>query len=293
MKYELPPDNRNRPDEELLADLRRVASELSQSTVRRDEYEKHGRFAPGTLVGRFGAWNEALKKAGLSVTKRQAIPLAELIGDLRHVADQLNSASPTQSAYDTSGHFSHDVFVRAFGSWREALMAAKLDPTHVRETADAESLFGNLASVWERLGSPPKKSEMRKPLSNYSPGPYVRLYGSWRRALEAFVAATNDAPEESATQTLDEPARVIRGVDRPKKRTPRQPGWRLRFLVMRGDDFRCRLCGAVQNAQHDIRLDIDHILPWDAGGETVMENLQTLCNRCNGGKSNLPMTCEG
>jgi 5-methylcytosine-specific restriction endonuclease McrA len=45
----------------------------------------------------------------------------------------------------------------------------------------------------------------------------------------------------------------------------------------------------VQNAQQDVRLDIDHILAWDSGGETVMENLQTLCNRCNGGKSNLPM----
>ncbi len=58
---------------------------------------------------------------------------------------------------------------------------------------------------------------------------------------------------------------------------------------MRRDNFRCRICGAVQSAQQDVRLDLDHILAWDSGGETVMENLQTLCNRCNGGKSNLPM----
>ena len=36
-------------------------------------------------------------------------------------------------------------------------------------------------------------------------------------------------------------------------------------------------------------MEIDHIVPWADGGETVMENLQLLCERCNGGKSNLPM----
>jgi hypothetical protein len=28
---------------------------------------------------------------------------------------------------------------------------------------------------------------------------------------------------------------------------------------------------------------------WDAGGETEMGNLQTLCEPCNGGKTNLPL----
>ncbi len=32
---------------------------------------------------------------------------------------------------------------------------------------------------------------------------------------------------------------------------------------------------------------IDHIKPWSKGGETVLENLQTLCATCNLGKSNI------
>jgi 5-methylcytosine-specific restriction endonuclease McrA len=35
------------------------------------------------------------------------------------------------------------------------------------------------------------------------------------------------------------------------------------------------------------RLPVDHIKPWTKGRETVMGNLQTLCNRCNIGKSDI------
>jgi 5-methylcytosine-specific restriction endonuclease McrA len=35
------------------------------------------------------------------------------------------------------------------------------------------------------------------------------------------------------------------------------------------------------------RLHIDHIVPWSKGGETALENLETLCSECNLGKSNL------
>jgi 5-methylcytosine-specific restriction endonuclease McrA len=33
-------------------------------------------------------------------------------------------------------------------------------------------------------------------------------------------------------------------------------------------------------------LHVDHIKPWSLGGLTVDENLQTLCEPCNLGKSN-------
>jgi len=36
-----------------------------------------------------------------------------------------------------------------------------------------------------------------------------------------------------------------------------------------------------------VTLHADHIKPWSKGGETVIENLQTLCSKCNIGKSDL------
>ncbi|QKE39815.1 MAG: HNH endonuclease [Ferrovum myxofaciens] len=31
-------------------------------------------------------------------------------------------------------------------------------------------------------------------------------------------------------------------------------------------------------------MEIDHIFPWSEGGETIEENLQSLCFDCNRGK---------
>jgi HNH endonuclease len=34
------------------------------------------------------------------------------------------------------------------------------------------------------------------------------------------------------------------------------------------------------------QLEVDHKKPWSTGGEPLLENLQTLCGKCNVGKSN-------
>jgi 5-methylcytosine-specific restriction endonuclease McrA len=61
---------------------------------------------------------------------------------------------------------------------------------------------------------------------------------------------------------------------------------------MRRDNFKCCICGASPALNAGTILVVDHVIPWTGGGETVMENLQTLCQPCNGGKSNLPMEAE-
>lgn len=59
---------------------------------------------------------------------------------------------------------------------------------------------------------------------------------------------------------------------------------KLRTDVLRRDGSRCRMCGA--SAADGATLHIDHILPVSHGGRTVQDNLQTLCQSCNLGKSN-------
>ena len=58
----------------------------------------------------------------------------------------------------------------------------------------------------------------------------------------------------------------------------------IRYNVLKRDNFRCRICGATAN--DGVKLHVDHIVPVSKGGKTVMHNLQTLCERCNKGKSN-------
>ena len=56
---------------------------------------------------------------------------------------------------------------------------------------------------------------------------------------------------------------------------------------MKRDNFKCCMCGRSPSTTIGLELHIDHIIPWSMGGETVIDNLQTLCSDCNLGKSNL------
>jgi 5-methylcytosine-specific restriction endonuclease McrA len=53
------------------------------------------------------------------------------------------------------------------------------------------------------------------------------------------------------------------------------------------DRFTCCACGASPALSPGVELHVDHIVPWSKGGETGLENLQTLCSVCNLGKSNV------
>jgi|GEM_PF-5623291 len=57
---------------------------------------------------------------------------------------------------------------------------------------------------------------------------------------------------------------------------------RLRREVIHRDRFTCQLC-----LQRGGTLEVDHIVPWSAGGEDTATNLRTLCQDCNQERSNL------
>jgi len=57
---------------------------------------------------------------------------------------------------------------------------------------------------------------------------------------------------------------------------------RLRYEVIRRDDFTCRYCGA---RAPDVELTVDHVVPVALGGGDGPENLVTACADCNAGKS--------
>ena len=57
---------------------------------------------------------------------------------------------------------------------------------------------------------------------------------------------------------------------------------KLRYTVLSRDKFKCQICGCSQ--QDGVKLEVDHIIPVSKGGRTELDNLQTLCERCNRGK---------
>ena len=58
----------------------------------------------------------------------------------------------------------------------------------------------------------------------------------------------------------------------------------LRKKIMIRDNYTCQYCGKYM--PDGVGLHIDHIIPISKGGKTVPSNLQVLCSKCNGSKSN-------
>jgi hypothetical protein len=201
----------------------------------------------------------------------------QLLADIRRVATDLSSSSLPQRRYRQHGHYSTTAIKRRFGTWNAAIKAAGLNRASERDISEAE-LHQNLEEVWMRLGRQPRKREMAAPLSRFTHHPYVRRYGGWLKAVRAFLSAVE---AESAAEG-GEPR-----VPQQPSRGPRDPSLRLRFTVMRRDRFSCRHCGASPAKDPSVELHVDHVVPWAEGGSTALENLQTLCTRCNLGKSNL------
>ena len=224
MKFELRRTARGLSDEDLLADMRRVAQGLGRDTVTLAEYSEHGCGHSSTIQRRFGSWFNALERAGLQ-------PSRSPIG----IAD--------------------------------------------------EALLENLRAVWTELRRQPSYSEMRAPLSRYSAGTYEKRFGSWSDALKTFVQWVNadDASESDAPQVPD--VATFKSTATPR-RTKREISQRMRFRILVHDGFACRACGASPLKTAGTELHVDHVVPWSKGGETIEENLQTKCSRCNLGKGN-------
>ena len=58
----------------------------------------------------------------------------------------------------------------------------------------------------------------------------------------------------------------------------------LRQQIIDRDKYTCQLCGKYM--PDEVGLHIDHIVSISKGGKTVPSNLQVLCSKCNGSKSN-------
>jgi hypothetical protein len=62
---------------------------------------------------------------------------------------------------------------------------------------------------------------------------------------------------------------------------------RQRFEIFKRDGFTCQYCGSHPP---EAVLHVDHIVAVSNGGENDRDNLITACDRCNFGKSNVPLS---
>lgn len=201
------------------------------------------------------------------------VPDQELLDDLKLAS--VKAGKPiTFRSYREFGRYSPGTISDRFGTWNNALIKAGLVPVEVKGIS-IEALFDNLKMVWIAKGRQPVYRDMSGPPSQFTGSTYNARFGGWRKALAEFVAAVDQESFEA----------VATVAGRPVTRNPRDPSLTLRFLVLKRDNFRCVTCGRSPATVVGLVLEVDHVLAWSKGGQTVAENLQSLCFECNRGKS--------
>ena len=124
MKFELDQYNRNATDDELIADLQRLASERGTGSVTRIEQDKFGRFSANTFLRRFGSWSNACAKAGLMM--RQTLPNTpeeELFKNIEELWITLGRQPLYGEVTKPTSKFSVATYEKRFKGWRNALQA--------------------------------------------------------------------------------------------------------------------------------------------------------------------------
>lgn len=201
----------------------------------------------------------------------------ELLLDLRKTSKETGKQTLTIAEYKEHGCYDPTTIIRHFGSWNHALSTAGLQISNKQYTN--QELFDNLAEIWIKLGHQPSRRDLSLFQSPISYKAYERRFGKWSIALKSFVDYYN-SQEGLELYQIEIKSDVTH-------KTSRDINLRMRFKVMSRDNFKCCACGASPAKDPSVELHVDHITPWAKGGETVLENLQTLCSKCNWGKSDL------
>lgn len=128
-----------------IAELQRVAEQLSTRSLSRSSFAKHATIGSKTIEATFGSWNEAIVAAGLIPLPQGGIPKSEdrrterlgriavqgtvdvsddeLLDELQRIA-RLIGRRPSGNQVDAKGKYGRDKYQRRWGSIANAYAAA-------------------------------------------------------------------------------------------------------------------------------------------------------------------------
>ncbi|NTV33087.1 MAG: HNH endonuclease, partial [Deltaproteobacteria bacterium] len=98
-------------DDEILAEIKRVASKLGKSSLAQSEFNRHASFSGDTAAKHFGSWNAAVEAAGLDPikpgpqVKAKRIDDDDLLLDLIRLYNEFGKP-PTVAIISAKGRFS-------------------------------------------------------------------------------------------------------------------------------------------------------------------------------------------
>ena len=294
MKFELNDYHRNVSDQEFILDVQETAKRLGKDTLTGEEYSLHGKYHSSTLTRRFGSWKKVLEKCSLETQGhnfKYDFSDEDVVIDLKRVAEITGTETPTAREYNSHGRYYSTTLIRRYGTWSNILELAGMKANLNRNFSD-EQMFEEIERIWVVLGRQPTTTDIKKGISKYSLNSYARRFGGWRNALQAFVDYINSDGKQEEIANVSKQKSITtfsenKDICDVYHKTSRDINLRMRFKVLQRDNFKCCTCGASPAKDPSVELHIDHIMPWSKGGETEIDNLQTLCSKCNLGKSDL------
>ena len=286
--------------EEIKSEIKRVAELIPDTFISRKKFDELSKVSISTLNKKFGLWENVLKSCGLehrysgrTVSKKMKKQIArnlsnaEMIDELKRVSKQIGKLEITHNEFNENSEIRASAIVRRFGSWTKGLNAAELEAVKLGKRYTEFELFDNLVTVWTHWGHQPSMSEMKKEPSIIGAKAYVIRWGSWTKAVIAFVEKVNSDTSISEVIEKQEIEEICLKKTITKKSLPedrREIPWNLRFKIYKRDSYKCVICGRSPATTFGITLHIDHITPFTKNGKTREDNLRTLCNECNIGK---------
>ena len=123
--------------------------------------------------------------------------------------------------------------------------------------------------------------------------------GDLSREASFQSQAQGELPVETLTMDQDDWAKFLRQTDLLEtealvratngtiekaivRKSQRQVEQGVSWKVYKRDGYRCRYCGS-----DDVPLTVDHLVCWEQGGPSIVENLVSSCRKCNKTRGNL------
>lgn len=216
----------------------------------------------------------------------------EIAAELIRISRITGNKYVARKDIETYGRVHYDTIRRKFGGLIKALIFAKLisesDKRKKYGRVAKEELFKEIGRIWEftlsKFGRRPAIKDFKK-YSTLAPWAWESHFGSFRKALAAYLSWEQDNidKQKNGHDFSFSQDTINQQSNKHFTRRTIPPG--LRWKVFSRDNYKCTACG--KDPKNDpVTLEVDHVIPWAKGGLTEIDNLRTLCSRCNLGKSN-------
>ena len=233
-------------------------------------------------------------------TRIDKLPESRLLEELEKVARHFNYVEFGWRDFNKVSDISANTIKKHYGTWKKGLNALKIylqkkgsnlypRPYAPQRIFSEKELFDEMEKIWQKVGQRPSRIEWEMSNPKISYNTYKRRFGSWTNAYLRFIEYKVGGDILADDFVLPDKGRLKTQLENKKdyrKENSRNVSLKLRLQILSRDNFRCVYCGKSPATNIGTRLHIDHILPFSKGGKSIFENLQTLCEECNIGKSN-------